>query len=291
MMTVQIAMALGIHLCLSHSFPIILPSQLKIDYDQLSRFTDQVETYEINLLKFSSLFREGLKKAIQFYNSPEQHPDVKLKKAIKPFYLQHPTVHAVQRQRMAHTQLGAGIAALNRFAGNWYGLWKETKVAHLWLPVRQVYQSLTDDLQLLAFQSAFTGDGVGWNYLVRYKGEVLLLGFVCHYQIDGKLVAKTPHFAFLDEQGQITWITEDHIFFETVCHQNHGLPGKHYVITGEAYEHKTKKATLVHRFQAIYLATDQALPQFKYIANRFEPTKFATKTLHLLAGFWVSLLK
>lgn len=290
-MTVQVALALGIHLCLSHTFPITLPSQLKIDYDQLASFTNQMEAYEIAPTTFRLLFKEGLEKAIRFYDSPEHHPDIKVKKIIKPFHLQHPAVHAVERQRVAHTQLEAGIAALNRFAGSWYGLWKQTKVEHLWLPVRQVRQSLANDFQLLAFQSAFTGDGIGWNYLVRHQGEVLLLGFVYHYASSGALIAQTPHYAFLDEEGQITWITEDHIFFETVCHKDHGLPGKHYVITGEAYEKKPKKATLIHRFQAIYLATDQTLPQFKYIPDQFDPTKLATKALHLLGRFWVSKLR
>jgi len=291
MMTVPIAMALGINLCLAQSFPITLPSQLKIDYYQLNRCTRQMEAYKIDPITFRLLFREGLQKAIQFYNSPERHPEIKLKKIIKPFHLQYPTVHAVQRQRVAHTQLEEGITALNRFAGSWYGLWKETKVEHLWLPVRQVSQSLTDDFQLLAFQSAFTGDGIGWNYLVQHDEEVLLLGFVYHYDAGGAQIAKTPHYAFLDQEGQITWITEDHIFFETVCHENHGLSGKHYVITGEAYEKKTKKDRLIHRFQAIYLATDQSLPQFKYIPNWFEPTKLVAKALQLLGGFGVSILR
>ncbi len=217
---------------LGYSSPSEVSLQLQEDYEELASFTSKLKHYKLDPITFEKRFWQGLAQAIDYFRADVlQNPNTKRELA-RPFHLRFPMIHEVQRKSLSITQLADGIAALERFAGPWYGLWENMKVKHLWLPVRQSRHPLQGDFRLLAFQSAFTGDGIGWNFLVRHEGAVHMLGHVYHFDLDGHLSTQTPHYAYLDQVGQITWITADHIFFETVCHEDHGLAGKHYVITG-----------------------------------------------------------
>lgn len=263
--------------------------QLQQDYTRLVNGCPPIRTYQMDPSTFQTLFWEGSKEAIHYYHEAQRHPTFRRKDLIHPFEMKHPSVHPVSRLPRGQLTLEKGIAALSRFNGNWFGLWKDQKVRHLWLPVRESKQRINLDHELLAFQSAFTGDGIGWNYLVQYCDEVLLLGFVYHYREDGSMQAQTPHYAFLDEQGQITWVTKDHIYFETVCHHDHGHAAKHYVITGKAFAKTGRKPALIHQFQAVYLAKRQHLPKFRYIPQQVQQVRSAKKILSLLLGLWEAL--
>lgn len=276
---------------LGHSSPTEISSQLQEDYEELASFSSMIKHYGIDAMTFEKRFWQGLAQATHYFTKDAlQNPNASRELA-SPFHLQFPMLHEVQRKSLSITQLADGIAALERFTGPWYGLWEEMKVKHLWLPVRQSQHPLQDDFQLLAFQSAFIGDGIGWNFLVRHKGEVHMLGHVYHYDSAGHLTSQTPHYAYLDKAGQITWITQDHIFFETVCHEDHdhGLSGKHYVITGESHKQSTDDPQLTNRFQAIYRAKDQLLPQFQYFPQRMGQAKLAFKVLSALSGLFAAL--
>ena len=273
------------------SSPSEVSLQLQADYEELASFTAKIKHYQLDPTTFEKRFWQGLAQATEYFTEDVlQHPNGKRKLA-SPFHLRFPKIHEVQRKSLSITQLADGIAALERFAGPWYGLWEEMKVTHLWLPVRQRLHPLKGDFQLLAFQSAFTGDGIGWNFLIRHEGEVHMLGHVYHFDSKGKLSTQTPHYAYLDQAGQITWITPDHIFFETVCHEDHGLPGKHYVITGESYDQVTHTPHVTNRFQAIYLAKDHLLPQFQYFPHRAGQAKLALKALSGLRGLWAAVVR
>lgn len=275
------------------SSPSEISLQLQADYEELASFTSKVKHYGIDAMTFEKRFWQGLAQATRYFTEDIlQNPNAS-SQLTSPFHLRFPMIHEVQRKRLSITQLADGIAALERFTGPWYGLWEEMKVKHLWLPVRQSEHPLPGDFQLLAFQSAFTGDGIGWNFLVRHKGDVHMLGHVYHYDSAGRLTSQTPHYAYLDQVGQITWITEDHIFFETVCHEKHDhtFTGKHYVITGESHDEATDEPQLTNRFQAIYLAKDQLLPQFQYFPYRSGQAKLAFKILSVLKGLLAAAVR
>ncbi len=292
-MKTSIIVLLALSPMMGCSAPSEVSLQLEADYEELASFSPKFKYYGIDALTFEKLFWKGLAQATNYFTEDVlQNPNAKRELA-SPFHLRFPMIHEVQRKRLSITQLTDGIAALERFTGPWYGLWEKMKVKHLWLPVRQSQHPLQGDFQLLAFQSAFTGDGMGWNFLVRHKGEVHMLGHVYHYDSEGDLINQTPHYAYLDQAGQITWITEDHIFFETVCHEDHdhGFAGKHYVITGESYDASTNEPHLTNRFQAIYLAKDQLLPQFQHFPHRAGQAKLAFKVLRGLRGILAAAVR
>lgn len=290
-MKTSIFLLLGLHLLQPHAYPSEVSVQLQADYEELASYTAKMKHFQLDPITFEKRFWQGLAEATNYFTEDVlQNPDNK-RDLTRPFHLRFPMVHEVQRKSLSITQLADGIAALERFTGPWYGLWDKMKVKHLWLPVRQSRHTLQGDFQLLAFQSAFTGDGIGWNFLVRHKGKVHMLGHVYHYDIEGHLSTQTPHYAYLDQAGQITWITKDHIFFETVCHEDHGLAGKHYVITGESYDSSTNEPDATNRFQAIYLAKDHLLPQFQYFPHRAGQAKLAFKVINGLRGLWTAAVR
>lgn len=276
---------------LGYTSPSEVSVQLETDYEELASFSSKIKHYGIDAVTFEKRFWQGLAQAIKYFSKDVlQNPNTK-RELPNPFHLRFPRIHEVQRKSLSITRLSDGIAALERFTGPWYGLWEEMKVKHLWLPVRQSMHPLEGDFQLLAFQSAFTGDGIGWNFLVRHQGEVHMLGHVYHYDSLGHLTNQTPHYAYLDQAGQITWITEGHIFFETVCHEDHGHAGKHYVITGESYDPSSNEARVTNRFQAIYLAKDQLLPKFQYFPQRAGQAKLVFKILSALRGLLAATVR
>ena len=84
------------------------------------------------------------------------------------------------------------------------------EVRHLWLPLRKCHAGQAKGYELIGYQSCFTGDGFGWNYILRKDSDVLVLGYVYHFNANGKLAYGCPHFGFINGSGGLTWISTEY---------------------------------------------------------------------------------
>jgi hypothetical protein len=157
------------------------------------------------------------------------------------------------------------LSSLDQFSGTWHGNWGKMLVHHLWLPVRRFVQSIAEGTTLISFQSCFTGDGFGWNYVLEQGNQIIILGFILHFDDNGTITSKNPHYAFLNNSNQLIWVSEDHIYYEFICDNSNCSDEKHYVISGAAYEKHTNRVKLTSGFQTVYLPRNEDLPPFKSI--------------------------
>jgi len=241
-----------------------LDGLLTLDYEHLSAFSKDVRKYGITQNRFNQMFWEGVTKSYDFYQSSEYIDQKLLTNLINRNLLTNPNlVNPQANPGVAKASIAKAFASLNRFSGEWHGKWKDIRVHHFWLPIRECKESFSLGCSLVGFQSCFIGDGIGWNFVVEEKGRTVVLGFVYHFNNDGALSAKNPHYAFLNPDNQLTWVSDDHIYFEFVRNQTALTNKKQYVITGAQYEKQQKEMKLISGFQAVYLSEDQRLPVFK----------------------------
>ena len=259
------------------------------DYQQLSYFSKHLALYEITEERFQELLWNGALKALLFYESQYDLNSITANRSIRSklrdnshlgHYLSPP-----QKNNSVTTPMA--FSALERFSGTWYGQWKDQRVEHNWLPVRPCKKELGYDYTLIGFQSCFTGDGMGWNYVVQKKNTTVILGFVYHLDEHGDISFQNPHYALLNMGQQLTWVSNDHLYFEFVCHNPNCGSKKHYVITGGKYEILNEGLELVSGFQAVYVP-EKNLP---HPAFRKIPLSHDTNVMYSsISNYWKGLL-
>ncbi|WP_108803891.1 hypothetical protein [Aquimarina sp. Aq107] len=229
-------------------------------------YSETMRSYDLRVEEFNQFFEEGLSKSLAFYKSLTYINNSDINNLIETnLYRNSGLNHHIAKPKVAKINLSIALNSLSQFSGQWYGNWREMQVHHLWLPVRKCVQKITDEVTLMGFQSCFTGDGFGWNYVLKEKNQVIILGFVFHYKDNTNTISKNPHYAFLNNNNQLIWISEDHIYCEFVCNDSNCFQKRHYVISGAAYKEQTKQLNFTHGFQTIYLDNKEDLPAFKSI--------------------------
>ncbi|MDW3190778.1 MAG: hypothetical protein R8G66_00345 [Cytophagales bacterium] len=237
---------------------------LSEDYEQLADFAIVFRDYSPSKENFELLFWHGLKESLVFHErlgqSKRSYSFVLRKFKRLPH---HQFSHPINQETPFRTNTIEAFHILRRFTGQWHGYWEEKPVHHFWLPVRTVDITFTKRTKLLGFQSCFTGDGFGWNYVVQKKNQIIVLGFVYHYDENGALAKGNPHVGLMHQDLHLTWISDSHIYNEQVCTHPDCALGPHYVITGMAFNpnHQHHRAEI--GFQAIYLSEEMELPLFQ----------------------------
>ena len=165
-----------------------------------------------------------------------------------------------------------GKAIFEPFSGKWYGNWRSAQIDHLWLPTHELPLTFSFEnmgIAILAFQSVYTGDGIGWNYLLQKDGMKFILGFVGHFDEAGSISMKRPHIGFPQANGAIIWKTRDHMYLEFVC-QHHAceIAAEHYVITGISYKTGKRKLKTIEAFQAIYTRDPRQRPTWRLLSKK-----------------------
>ena len=205
---------------------------LLLDYMDLIRSSDKMKAYDRTAAEFSQYFEEGLLKSLAFYQASTIRQS-EINDLIKVnLYSNVSLNHPIERPQAIKTSLPLALNSLSQFSGEWHGHWEKMRVHHLWLPVRKLVQSITDEVTLMGFQSCFTGDGFGWNYIVKQGDQIVILGFVVHLNEEGTVTNKNPHYAFLNHSNRLIWIAEHHVYYEFICDNSTCPDTKHYVITG-----------------------------------------------------------
>ena len=239
----------------------VLKVTLHQDYVQLLHFSSKERLFGITEDVFEELFLKGLMKSHDFYVSSDHLNFKNINSLITHNLATHSHLDTnLPIPKSIKVNKFRAFEALNDFSGTWHGHWKNQRVHHNWLQVRKHTQKLNDEVLLLGFQSCFTGDGIGWNYVVEIGNQVIILGFVYHMGPNGEITSENPHYAQLCDQNQLTWISNDHIYYEFVCDQD---SNKHYIITGARYSIEHSMETLFSGFQAIYTSSTNELPRFK----------------------------
>lgn len=247
----------------------ILNNLLLKDYYKLKEHNNSTFLKTLSPEEFVALFHEGIEASISFienYKKPGKMQDYnnKIKQVItfhKRSKNQH-KIHAVKLNfdlnKTSFENNGNREHIFKAFSGKWFGFWKSTMVKHHWLLPREFSKIKLPysnrELILNYYQSAFTGDGFGWNYQIKMNGKSFLVGYVCHFDENGHLCMKRPHIGVLQKNNAIIWITKDHIYYEFICkggkHHN-GLP-PHYVITGAYFKNGMEMSDKTVMFQEIY---------------------------------------
>lgn len=243
-----------------------LNNTLLFDYMDLVFYSETMRGYGLTVEEFNHFFEEGLFKSIQFYTSSAHIYQSDISNLIATNLCENSNLnHQIKKPRGTKTNLSMALNSLSQFSGEWHGNWKETRVHHLWLPVREYVQEITDEVTLMAFQSCFTGDGFGWNYVIQQNNQIVILGFVFHFNADKNITSKNPHYAFSNHNNELIWVSEDHIYYEFVCNSSNCFEDRHYVISGAAYNEQTKQLKFPYGFQTIYVPNNENLPVFKNI--------------------------
>jgi len=248
---------------------------LTSDYKRLTRFSENLKEYGITEESFENLFWEGLSKSRNFYSSSDHMGQSSVNHWIEKELLNHVDLyHPLEKPETLQTNSANAFSALHSFSGEWHGTWETMKVNHLWLSVQRTKNDLTDGFSIVGFQSCFTGDGFGWNYVVKEQNEIVILGFVYHFDDTGNITARNPHYAFVNTKHQLTWVSDNHIYYEFVCRDSKCGDKKHYVITGGQYEKRIQRTNLTSGFQAVYVSESLELPAFKHLyLNRVNRAK------------------
>jgi len=243
-----------------------LSDLLSGDYQELAAFSKKLSAFEVTEESFHLLFWEGLTKSFDFYESSKEIDPTEINRLIATELFSHTDLgHPFEKPEMSKTYFAKAFHVLNQFSGEWHGRWETMKVHHFWLPVRKFNQAVAKKFTLVGFQSCFTGDGFGWNYLVKEGENITVLGFVYHFNGKGKISAKNPHYAFMNSNNQLTWVSDNHIYHEFICGSSDCFDTRHYVISGVKYEKQTQGLHSEYGFQTIYLPNNEDLPAFKNI--------------------------
>lgn len=231
---------------------------LLLDYQHLSDFSEQMKAYGISEVSFKNLFWKGALKSFHFYQSPNLMEQYDINNVLKKnLVYQYHLKHQLKVPSMNTSTSDKSSEVLHTFSGEWFGKWQSMDVEHLWLPIRSCNVKIGLGYKVIGFQSCFTGDGFGWNYLIQNGEEITILGHVYHFNKNGALDYENPHYAFLNDQSQLTWVSDNHVYYEFVCEDKKCAFGKHYVITAMPYSNNDtlKFGTPV---QAIYTSRNNA---------------------------------
>ncbi len=247
---------------------LLSDQQLLIENCNASAFQQISETV------FISQFYEGISQCLLFLEQLLQRENLKmqhrrLKKTIthhEAKQIGHPILPNPMDKRIKKIlQLNSdnGDRIFDSFSGKWFGHWNNYRMEHHWLPPKAIDTTLLifPEVSLQVYQTAYTGDGFGWNYQIKKNGTSLLMGYVCHINAQGQIIQKRPHIGLPQPDNSIIWITKDHIYFEYICPDpNHKNVPKHYVITGAQFRGKEMVPKTHFAFQEIYFSKFQFNP-------------------------------
>lgn len=231
-----------------------LSLQLAKDYKELFKFSEKMRLYEVTQENFETYFQKGAIESFNFHQSSHYIKQSKLNRVIEKKLIHHPDLnYPLKKPSKSHFRDLKGLDVLNAFSGEWSGKWKSMNVKHLWLSFEELNLEINELFKIIGFQTCFTGDGFGWNYLIQKGEEIIILGYVYHFNTKGKLDYENPHYAFVNGQSQIIWVSDNHIYYEFVCNSKKHKNEKHYVITALPYSNSNefKFGTPI---QAIYVS-------------------------------------
>tara|TARA_R110002073_G_scaffold108336_8_gene243573 strand:+ start:7292 stop:8152 length:861 start_codon:yes stop_codon:yes gene_type:complete len=240
---------------------------LKEDLKELKTQSNSIFFKHISSEKFTTLFYEGVCESASFLDSFILTGQIeKYKKQIQKAVLSHQKTqiqHDITSEFENNSFLNTiyhgainGYNLFNLFSGKWFGHWNLKRVEHYWLTPRLVENpksAETFEISIESFQSAFTGDGFGWNYQICKDDTSYIVGFVCHYNSNGEIIMKRPHIGIPQADNSIIWITRNHVYFEFVCKDlNHRDLSTHYVISGASFQENDAFFEITKTFQAVY---------------------------------------
>ncbi|MEL7271596.1 MAG: hypothetical protein AAGL34_18625 [Bacteroidota bacterium] len=251
-------------------------SNLSQDYQLLDGFGAIGAHHHISSEDFDKFFWKGVKESMNFYSLHRGSRSL-VQNIVKEELFPHKDLkHDLKKPRLCKTNLQRAYDALHQFSGNWHGRWAGQTVNHLWLPVVLTDTLIEEKVRLVGFQSCYTGDGLGWNYIVENKEETLMLGYVYHFD-EAVLTAENPHYAYCNTDLQLTWVSNDNIYYEFTCDDPYRPNEKQYVITGAKYSVSKKELKPSAGFQAVYSSKREATPVFQNLA--LNPLKKAKRSL------------
>ncbi|MFD2562983.1 hypothetical protein [Aquimarina rubra] len=233
-----------------------LREQLATDFQEILEFSEKMRLYGVTQENFETYFHNGAIKSFNFHQSSYYIKQSKLNRIIEKKLIHHLDVkHPIKQLSKHPSKTLKDSDVLNTFSGEWSGKWKSMPVRHLWLSFKEINLEINEFFKIIGFQTCFTGDGFGWNYLIQKGEEIIILGHVYHFNAKGKLDYENPHYALVNDQSQLTWVSDNHIYYEFVCDNKKHKNERHYVITALPYsrENKLKFDTPI---QAIYTSSN-----------------------------------
>jgi len=218
-----------------------LSEQLAMDYQEIFEFSEQMMLYGVTQENFKTFFEKGVMESFNFHQSSHYIKQAKLNRMIEDKLIYYPDLKHPLKKPSKMTTKGLNAAdVLNTFSGEWSGKWKSIPVRHLWLPFKEINLEINELFKIIGFQTCFTGDGFGWNYLIEKGEEIIVLGHIYHFDAKGTLDYESPHYAFVNDQNQLTWVSDNHVYYEFVCQDEKCRNGRHYVITAIPYSNSGK---------------------------------------------------
>ncbi len=128
------------------------------------------------------------------------------------------------------------------FAGRWYGVWDQIQVDHDWSAVESLDPGVplpgVGDLRVRSVQSAWIGDGFGWNVIASPRiDRTVILGTVYHVEPGrpDRVRLHRPHVGVEAGAGLLIWVTGSEVFLEEIFTAA-SAEGSRYAITGFRYE-------------------------------------------------------
>ena len=242
---------------------------LKEDYTALKSNKDFQLQEKISTQEFILLFFEGIHESISLLEAikkekqTDQYQDL-IEKTLE-LQSQKPLKHSLKISNVLYeyseditNNAIDGYKLFNFFSGRWFGLWGTDIVQHQWLLPWKLNSLIpnTDNYSISSFQTAWTGDGFGWNYQIQKNGKSYIIGYVCHFNESGKVTMKRPHIGFPQPNNSIIWLTKDHVYIESICeNQEYSTNPKHYVISGSYFNDKQQPAVILKTFQEVYFSS------------------------------------
>lgn len=245
----------------------LISESLKEDLKELKTQSSSTFFKHISPEEFTMLFYEGVYKSAIFLDSIMLTKQIhiyekRIEKTIsshREMVLKHNLATNFKKNNFLnpiYQGVMNGYTLFNLFSGTWFGHWNLKRVEHFWLPPRLIENlkpTKKFEISIESFQSAFTGDGFGWNYQICKDDTSYIIGFVCHFNSNGKLIMKRPHIGIPQTDNSIIWITKNHIYFEFICKDsNHKDLSTHYVISGASFQESEKTFKIKKTFQAVY---------------------------------------
>ncbi|NER17296.1 hypothetical protein [Spongiivirga citrea] len=235
-----------------------LSEQLAMDFQEIFEFSEKMKLYGVTQKKFEIFFQKGAMESFNFHQSSHYIKQSDVNRMIEKKLIHHQDIkHPLKKPSKSNSKSLKSSDVLNTFSGQWSGKWKSMNARHLWLPFKEVNFKINEVSKIIGFQTCFTGDGFGWNYLIRKGEEAIILGHVYHFNAKGTLDYENPHYAFLNDQSQLTWVSDNHVYYEFVCEDKKCSKSKHYVITAMPYSN-SNELKFGTPIQAIYISENNS---------------------------------
>jgi len=266
-----------------NSYKRLINPYLRQDYTSLQRKVGSRPMDQLSKEQFISLFYKGIEKAHELFSEEyySKNARKKYEKGVKKILHAHrsllenhgieiPLINPnIQPSLKAWSMVGDSI--FESFSGEWYGSWRAQDVNHYWLPTHNLSFLSMDGIEIsvLAFQSVFTGDGIGWNYVIQKEDIKFLLGFVVHFNDLGRIYLERPHIGIPQENGAIIWKTKDHMYLEFVSSlHRYNKEEECYIIVGISFYAHKKNLRLIEAFRAIYTRNPMLRPEWVSLKKR-----------------------